>query len=97
MYLIHYFRWFLLLKIDTLVDDFLQALVLADFNAFQATLCHAQLTGNRRIVSYVTVVATQKTSKKTSKMGVLFVVRCLTIQRDHQHITTRMVLHRMRS
>jgi DNA-directed RNA polymerase specialized sigma24 family protein len=41
--------------------------------------------GNRRIASYVTVAATKKTDKKTSKMGGLFVASYLNIPKDQRH------------
>jgi hypothetical protein len=38
--------------------------------------CSSLRRRNRRIAGYATISATQKTGKKTSKMGELFIARC---------------------
>ncbi|VFN06757.1 MAG: hypothetical protein BECKG1743D_GA0114223_109111, partial [Candidatus Kentron sp. G] len=39
--------------------------------------CSASRRNDRRIVNYVTVIATQKPDKRQSKVGKLFLVGCL--------------------
>ena len=45
--------------------------------------CSASRRNDKRIVNYVTVIATQKLNKRQSKMGKLFPVRCLSRAREN--------------